>query len=65
MLVTIQSHYQRQITLVENILAVRENTGAQLHILDNAPLTFEGVCFSTFGDMRATNLDGRTDTEEQ
>ena len=55
------SHFQGQINLVENILAVRETPGAQPHILNNTPIRFEGFCSSTFEDMLATNLDGRTD----
>ena len=55
-----RSHFQGQVTLVVNIFAVRETPGAQLPILNNTPVKFEGHCSSTFGDMRATNLDGYT-----
>ena len=54
------SHFQGQITLVENILAVCETPGAR-HILNNTPVKFESFCFNTFGDMRATNFDECTD----
>ena len=49
------SPFQGRITLVENIVIVRRNSGALLSILNNTPL-FEDFCFSTFGDLLATNF---------
>ena len=55
------STFQGQISLDENILAtVRETLGAQFYIMNNIPVKFEGFCSSTFADMRAKILDGRT-----